>query len=54
MMNSNYHAQNVIGNMGMGNPEVINNQKPLNQHMQPNASMTNGDGQENVNIGGVY
>lgn len=48
MVNHNY-AQNIMPNMNMGNPEIMNNQKPLSQTMQPNSHMANGDIPENLN-----
>lgn len=54
IINQNYHPQNAMGNMNMGNPEMINNQKPLPQHLQSNTALQNGEGQENVNIAGAY
>lgn len=44
MNNQNYQVTNSISNIGMTNPELINNQKPLSQNMQANAPMTNGGG----------
>lgn len=44
MNNSNYQVTNSIPTIGMTNPELINNQKPLSQNMQANAPMTNGVG----------
>lgn len=34
----------MAGNMGAGNAEAINNQKPLTQHLQGNALLANGSG----------
>jgi hypothetical protein len=48
MVNPNY-PQNVMPNMNMGNPEVMNNQKPHSQAMQANAPMANGDAPDNLN-----
>ena len=34
----------MAGNIGPGNAEAINNQKPLTQHLQGNALLANGGG----------